>query len=50
MDLVFNVVFNGLMDMFDLMKINNIDKVFLLFGMYECGLEVFGKGEVGIWF
>ncbi|GAB1158862.1 ABC transporter substrate-binding protein [Paenibacillus illinoisensis] len=49
-DLASNTVFNGLMDTFDLMKTNNIDKASPLSGTYERGPEVLGKGEVGIWF
>ncbi|WP_338540722.1 ABC transporter substrate-binding protein [Paenibacillus tundrae] len=49
-DLASNAVFNGLMDTFDLMKANNIDKASPLSGTYERGPEVLGKGEVGIWF
>ncbi|WP_337035447.1 ABC transporter substrate-binding protein [Paenibacillus illinoisensis] len=49
-DLASNAVFNGLMDTFDLMKTNNIDKASPLSGTYERGPEVLGKGEVGIWF
>jgi raffinose/stachyose/melibiose transport system substrate-binding protein len=49
-DLDTNAGFNGLMDTFDLMKENNLDKADPLSGTYEKGPEVLGKGEVGFWF
>jgi raffinose/stachyose/melibiose transport system substrate-binding protein len=49
-DIASNQVFNGLIDTFDLMKKNNLDKNDPLSGTYERGPEVLGKGEVGFWF
>jgi len=49
-DLDTNAGFNGLMDTFDLMKENNLDKDDPLSGTYERGPEVLGQGQVGFWF
>jgi raffinose/stachyose/melibiose transport system substrate-binding protein len=49
-DLDTNAGFNGLMDTFDLMKENNLDKADPLSGTYERGPEVLGQGQVGFWF
>ena len=49
-DLKTNVVFNGLMTTFDVLKDNNFDKKSPLAGIYEKAAEYLGKGQVGFWF
>lgn len=49
-DLITNANFNGLMDTFDLMKENNLEKDDPLAPTYEQGPESLGLGEVGFWF
>jgi raffinose/stachyose/melibiose transport system substrate-binding protein len=49
-DLIANANFNGLMDTFDLMKENNLEKDDPLAPTYEQGPESLGLGEVGFWF
>jgi len=48
--LIENDGFNGLMDTFDLMKENNMEKGDPLAPTYEQGPESLGLGEVGFWF
>jgi len=48
--LIENDGFNGLMDTFDLMKENNLEKDDPLAPTYEQGPESLGLGEVGFWF
>ncbi|WP_235842041.1 ABC transporter substrate-binding protein [Neobacillus fumarioli] len=49
-DLTKNEKLNGLLDTFDLLKENNINKKDPMSGTYEQGPELLGKGKVGIWF
>lgn len=45
-----NVLVNGLIDTFDLMKKYNYDRLDPLAGTYDQGTEYIGEGEVGLWF
>lgn len=49
-DLAKNEKLNGLLDTFDLLKENNINKKDPMSGTYEQGPELLGKGQVGLWF
>ncbi|MCL6586610.1 MAG: ABC transporter substrate-binding protein [Anoxybacillus sp.] len=49
-DLTKNEKLNGLLDTFDLLKENNVNKKDPMSGTYEQGPELLGKGKVGLWF
>lgn len=45
-----NVMVNGLLDTFEVMKEYNYDRMDPLAGTYDRGTELLGEGEVGFWF